>query len=73
MVDDVLCVVVMWLLWLVLADGRGFLSMGVQQASISFNGRVCVVLQVWSISSLQTGREEMLVVVYSSRVRVARP
>jgi hypothetical protein len=32
MVDDVLCVVVMWLLWLVLADGRGFLSTGVQQA-----------------------------------------
>ena len=32
---------------------------GLPAATISFNGRVCVVLQISSIAVLQAGKEEM--------------
>jgi hypothetical protein len=67
---DVLCVVM--LLWLVLTDGRGF-QWAFGKLQFRSTGEYVWFLQVSSISSLQSGREEMLVVVYSRRVRVARP
>jgi hypothetical protein len=67
---DVLCVVM--LLWLVLTDGRGF-QWAFGKLQFRSTGEYVWFLQVSSISSLQSGREEMLVVVYSRRVRAARP